>query len=111
MLQTQALTPQRILDVSYAFWQTKALLSAVELDVFTILSGGPLDLKSLIERAGIHQRGARDFFDALVALDLLRRDLEGRYRNQPHTGFYLDSQKPNYIGGLLKHLNERHYRN
>jgi hypothetical protein len=111
VLQTQALTPQRILDVSYAFWQTKALLSAVELDVFTILSGGPLDLESLIERTGIHERGARDFFDALVALDLLRRDSEGRYRNQPDTGFYLDSQKPNYIGGLLKHLNERHYRN
>ena len=67
-------SPSRILDIGYAFWRSKALLSAVELDVFTILAEGPQHLDSLVGRVGIHERGARDFFDALVALGLLYRD-------------------------------------
>lgn len=39
VLQTHSVTPNRILEISYAFWQSKALLSAVELDVFTVLAG------------------------------------------------------------------------
>jgi SAM-dependent methyltransferase len=111
VIQTEAAMPKRILEMSYAFWRSKALLSAVELDVFTVLAKGPLDIKSLVSRIGIHERGARDFFDALVALGLLYRDPEGRYRNQPDTDLYLDRGKPTYLGGLLEHLNVRHYQN
>jgi O-methyltransferase domain/Dimerisation domain len=111
MLQTCTVMPKQILEVGYAFQRSKALLSAVELDVFTILANGPLDLKSLSSRAGIHDRGARDFFDALVALGLLHRDAEGRYGNQPETDLYLDRRKPTYLGAQLEHLNARHYQN
>ncbi len=109
--QTEEEKPDRILDISYAFWRAKALLSAVELDVFTILADGPLDLKSLISRLGIHQRGARDFLDALVALGLLHRDAQGRYGNAADCDLYLDRRKPTYLGGLLEHLNARHFQN
>jgi hypothetical protein len=103
--------PDRILQIGYAFWQSKALLCAVELDVFTALSERHLDLADLTSRIGIHARGARDFFDALVAIGLLDRDAHGRYGNQPDTARFLDRSKPTYIGGLLKHLNARHYQN
>jgi SAM-dependent methyltransferase len=108
---SQAPTPDRIVDLAYAFWQSKALLSAVELGVFTALAEGPLDLETLTARTGIHPRGARDFFDALAALGLLRRGAQGRYCNQPDTGQFLDRRKPTYIGALLEHLNARHFRN
>jgi O-methyltransferase/methyltransferase family protein len=111
MLETKTITPDRILDVGYAFWKSKALLSAVELDVFTALADGPLGIETLIARIGLHERGARDFFDALVALDLLRRDADGRYSNRPDTDHYLDRRKPTYLGGLLAHLNARHFQN
>jgi SAM-dependent methyltransferase len=110
-LHTDAATPDRILEAGYAFWRSKLLFSAVELDVFTLLAEAPLDLDTLAARAGIHRRGARDFFDALVALGFLRRDGAGRYGNQPDSNRYLDRDKPAYIGGLLLHLNARHYRN
>jgi SAM-dependent methyltransferase len=42
---------------------------------------------------------------------LLYRDAEGRYSNQPDTDLYLDRCKPTYLGGLLEHLNLRHYQN
>jgi hypothetical protein len=34
-------TPDRILELSYAFWKSKAVLSAVELDLFTVGVAGP----------------------------------------------------------------------
>jgi hypothetical protein len=108
---TESVRPDRILDVSYAFWRSKALLSAVELDVFTVLADGPLDIDMLVVRLGLHGRGARDFFDALVALDFLSRDAERRYANRPDTDLYLDRRKSTYLGGLLAHLNARHYQN
>jgi hypothetical protein len=58
-------SPNRIIEIGYAFWRSKALLSAVELQVFTILAEDALDLENLTRRLGLHERGARDFFDAL----------------------------------------------
>jgi SAM-dependent methyltransferase len=104
-------SPDHILDVGYAFWKTKALLSAVELDVFTELADGPLNLETMTKRIGLHPRSARDFLDALVALRLLHRNVDGSYANRADTDLYLDRRKQTYIGGLLQHLNTRHYQN
>ena len=52
---------------------------------------------------GIAERGARDFFDALVASGMLDRDGAGRYANTADTDVYLDRAKPSYIGGELEH--------
>jgi hypothetical protein len=103
--------PNHILEVSYAFWKSKALLSAVELGVFTVLAEGPLGAQELAARLEMHGRGARDFFDALVALGLLYREASGRYANRPDAARYLDRRRPTYIGDLMEHLNERHYQN
>src|SRR5215211_4212714 len=62
------LPPYRILELGVGFWGSKTLLSAVELEVFSKLAKGPLDGETLRARLGLHPRGARDFFDALVAL-------------------------------------------
>jgi hypothetical protein len=111
MLQGPIPPPQRITEIAYGFWQSKALFSAIELNVFTILADGSLGLGTLTSRVGIHQRGARDFLDALVALGILDRDAEGHYSNTPESDLYLVEGKPTYIGAHLKHLNARHYQN
>jgi SAM-dependent methyltransferase len=103
--------PDHILDVAYGFWRSKALLSAVELGLFTVLAEGPLSCEVLRARLELHSRGVRDFVDALVALGFLYRDAAGRYHNTPDADAFLDQKKPTYIGGLLEHLNLRHYHN
>ena len=100
--------PDHILQVGLGFWASKTLLSAVELDVFTELAKHPADLETLQGRLGLHQRSARDFFDALVALKFLERR-NGRYYNTPSTDFFLDKRKPSYIGGILEMANRRLY--
>jgi hypothetical protein len=99
--------PDRILKLGAAFKGAKVLLSAVELGVFTALGKGPLQAETLRLEIGIAKRGARDFFDALVALGLLQRDQNAHYHNTPETDFYLDGVKASYIGADLEHLNTR----
>ena len=63
----------------------------------------------LRKRLGLHERSARDFFDALVALHLLERDETGRYRNSEEAELFLNPAKPSYTGGLIEMLNTRLY--
>jgi hypothetical protein len=100
--------PDRILDLSFAFFGAKTLLSAVELGLFSELANGPLDAEALRQRLGLHPRASRDFFDALVALGMLERE-DGRYRNTAETDRYLDRAKPSYVGGFLEMANDRLY--
>ena len=101
-------TPENIMHLGMAFWGSKTLLSAVELEVFTLLAKGPMDASTLRNQLGLHERSALDFFDALVALGMLdRRD--GFYSNTPETDLYLDKAKPSYIGGFLAIANDRLY--
>src|SRR5271154_4939607 len=82
-------TPEHILQLGFAFWGSKALLSAVELGVFTELGKCPKTLAELSRTLRLHSRSARDFLDTLVALKLLERTVEA-YSNTAETGLFLD---------------------
>jgi len=101
-------TPDHILQTGMAFWASKTLLSAVEMEVFTELAKHPADLPTLQGRLGLHPRGAADFLDALVALGFLLRE-DGIYRNTNETDLFLDKAKPSYVGGILEMCNHRLY--
>jgi SAM-dependent methyltransferase len=106
--QTTSLSPDKILQLGSAFWGSKTLLSAIELGLFTRLAAsGSLGLQELRQALSLHERSARDFFDALVALGMLQRLPDGRYAN---TELYLDRNKPSYCGGMLEMMNARLYR-
>jgi len=107
--QAGQVTPDAILQLGFAFWGSKTLLSAIELGVFSELAdSGALDGQALGERLGLHPRSARDFFDALVALGMLERE-EDRYSTTPTTELFLDRAKPSYVGGILEMANARLY--
>jgi hypothetical protein len=103
-----AATPEHIMQVGLGFWASKTLLSAVELGVFSALAAAPADLPTLQRKLALHQRSARDFLDALVALKLLERE-NGVYSNTADTDLFLDQAKPSYIGGVLEMANARLY--
>jgi O-methyltransferase domain/Dimerisation domain len=101
-------TPDAILQLGLAFWGSKALLTAVELGVFTTLADGPLTGKALTTKLGLQPRGTIDWLDALVSLGMLERTA-GEYRNTAATGAFLDRDKPSYVGGILEMANARLY--
>lgn len=106
----EQLDPSHIMQTATAFWPSKVLLTAVELDLFTTLGEGQQTAAQLGKALQLHPRGTYDFFDALVALKFLERDgdgPEGKYKNTPQTAAFLDKKSPTYIGGLPAMLNSR----
>lgn len=102
------LTPAKIMQLGAGFMGSKTLLSAIELGLFTELAKGPRTLEALTARLQLHARSAHDFFDALVALGMLKRT-GIRYANTPETALFLDRNKPSYMGGILEMANARLY--
>jgi len=110
---SQPRTTTQIFEVGFGFFASKVLLTAVELDVFTVLGERPHTGAELGDRLGLHPRGVRDFFDALLSLGFLEREGHGPealYRNTEATAQHLDRNRPEYIGGILVMLNNRLYR-
>ncbi len=107
---SRQLDPGHIMQTATAFWASKVLLTAVELDLFTALAEKPMTASELGERLGLHPRGTYDFFDALVALKFLDRDGDGqngRYKNTHETAAFLNKKSPTYIGGMPEMMNAR----
>ncbi len=107
------LSPARILEVGMGFWPAKALLSAVEIGLFTELGANSMTGRDLQRALGLHPRANPDFFDTLVALRFLDRDGDGpeaRYRNTKETALFLDRKSPQFMGGFLEMANARLYR-
>ena len=101
-------SPDAILQLGFAFWGSKTLLSAVELGLFTLLADGPLSVETVTARLALHPRSVRDFLDALVALGQLERK-DGLYANTAAGALFLDRRKPTYVGGILEMANARLY--
>jgi len=102
-----------ILQTAFAFWSSKVLLTAVELDLFSKLGAGGLTADELGAALDIHPRSRADFFDALVSLKFLERDGDGAgatYRNTADGATFLDRASPRYVGGIFEMLNSRLFR-
>jgi trans-aconitate methyltransferase len=93
-------TPEAIMQLTRAYAGSKALVSAVELGLFTTLADGPHTGEMLQAKLGLQQRGTSDWLDALVSLGMLERDGD-RYANTTATDVYLDEAKPTYVGGMV----------
>lgn len=101
-------TPAGIIRLGNAFCDAKALLTGVELGLFTTLHGGPASPEELRDKLQLHGRGLSDLLDLLVALGFLERN-DGRYSNAPGADRYLVRGGAEYIGGFLERANRNLY--
>ncbi|MFC5723483.1 methyltransferase [Streptomyces gamaensis] len=102
-------TPAGILRLANAFCDAKALLSAVELDLFgSLRRTGPRTREQLRADLALHGRGLADWLQLLLALGLLERDGE-HYRNAPGADRHLVPGEPLYVGGFLQRSNHNLY--
>jgi hypothetical protein len=112
LARAKAPDPAHLLQVGLGFWGSKTLLSAIELELFTVLHSRALTGAELQREVGLHPRAVFDLLDTLVALRLLDRDGDGpaaRYRNTPAGALFLDKKAPAYVGGILEMANARLY--
>ncbi len=107
---TPPLDPSPLLQLAFGFWPSKVVLTAVEFDLFTILGDRRLTGEQLGAELKLHPRGIYDFFDTLVALNVLSREGDGPaglYHNTDLTSLYFRRDSPRYIGGILIMFNAR----
>jgi hypothetical protein len=112
---TQQPNPSNVMQIGLGFWASKVLLTAVNAGLFTHLAKKPLSLKEIkaLFNWNCMDRHASDFLDTLYALKFLIREGIGEtaiYSNTVDTDFFLDKQKPSYIGGILEMANNRLFR-
>ena len=78
--------PSKIMQIGTGFFGTKTLLTAVNMELFTVLAKRDLSGKDIQTKLGLHSRSLYDFLDALVSMN-----------------------KQSYIGGMLEMCNNRLY--
>jgi predicted O-methyltransferase YrrM len=108
-----SMSPEKIFNLGFGFFASKVLLTAVELEVFTVLSDKEMTAEELGQALKLHPRGLYDFFDTLLSLGFLERTGNGamaKYRNTAETALFLDKNKPQYVGGILEMASQRLYR-
>jgi len=98
-----AVTPQRIMEMTWGFVPPMLLSAALDNHVFDALDGGTKDLDALAKATGASKRGLRAMLNALAALDILKRQGD-RFALVPDTAAFLVSGKPGYLGGIVQHL-------
>ncbi|MBH0188396.1 MAG: methyltransferase domain-containing protein [Nitrospira sp.] len=82
------------------YWETKILLTAVKLDVFSTLDGKPKTAKEVAGRIEAHESTLALLLNALVALRLLTKEGD-LYGNSSAAEKHLVRHSSQYIGHLL----------
>jgi precorrin-6B methylase 2 len=110
-----AITPSKIMQIGMGFWASQAMLTAVKLDLYTMLAPGALSEKKIKEKLGFacSDRHVFDWLDTLVSLGFLERKgllQDALYSNAADTDLFLDKNKKTYMGGILEMAGSRLYK-
>jgi len=95
-------TPESLLAVTRGFMEARVVLTAVELDLFTLLSRSPTSLEELISALKTTSRGTAILLDALAGMGLLiKRD--DRYTCPEEIARLLSADSPATVLPMAKH--------
>jgi len=99
------LSPVPILQVATGFWASQALLTAVDLRVFTLLFGGPKTAAEMATEMSAEANAVEALLDANCALGFLHRHGD-KYRNDEVSNAYLVEGSPGSYVDLVRFMRE-----
>jgi ubiquinone/menaquinone biosynthesis C-methylase UbiE len=103
--QYQDLTTMNgIIELSYAFQKSKVLLTACELDVFSVLGNESKTAKEVAHEIDADERATERLLNALCALTLVSKKGD-RFANSRGARWYLVKESPEYLGNMM-HLTD-----
>ena len=97
MAERARLDTTRLQRMATAYWESAALMAAVELDVFTAIARGHDTIPALARAAGMTDRNAERLLTTLTALALIERNSE-RFSNAPDVQRFLVKDSDRYAG-------------
>ena len=101
--QNDYIKPEEIRALANSFQQSRILLTAIELGLFTILDKQMLPSKEVAKKINTDERATDRLMNALVALGFLRK-VHGKFFNAENASQYLVKDKPEFMGGLFHSL-------
>jgi ubiquinone/menaquinone biosynthesis C-methylase UbiE len=99
----QQLTPERIMQMAWAYAPPIMVGTAVSLGLFDRLDGSSKSANDVAKEAGASDRGTRMLLNGLVGIGLMAKDSAGKYSLTPESSAFLVSTKPSFQGGIFKH--------
>jgi predicted O-methyltransferase YrrM len=100
----QSWTSESILNLARGFMEPRVLLTAVELDLFSLLASGSLSVDDIALKTGAQKRPLTILLDALSAMGLLLKQ-EDTYMTEPSAALWLDSRNPGTTVPMILHAN------
>jgi SAM-dependent methyltransferase len=92
-------SPGDFLETVNAYRISRIVLTAHELDLFTILKDGPLSSSSVAKSIGSNERATDRLMNALVPIGLLKKS-GSQFSNTDFSIRFLIKGQPTYMGGL-----------
>ncbi len=97
----EQVTPERLMELSFAYAPPLIISAGVSNKVFDCLEDGAKTPKQLAEETGASARALGILMNALVGLSLLKKDRQGRYSLTPESAAFLLSKKPGTHAGFF----------
>ena len=105
-MNTQPLRPETIERLDAAVYPSFAMLAGMQLDLFTPLKDGPMNVEELAHALGVGSTKLEPLLYCLVAAELLTVEGE-RFSNTPESDYYLVRGQPTYQGGRHEHFSNQ----
>lgn len=96
-------SPEAILKLARQFMESRILLSAAEMNLFTFLNGMPSTAKALSGTLNADLRGMTILLDALTAMGLLSKK-EDVYLSAPDAASFLTDKSPLSVLPMILHF-------
>ncbi len=91
-----------ILTLARGFMESRILLTAAELDLFSLLASSPLTVQEIAGRLKAEPRALTILLDALAGMQLLSKS-EGRYYCPPELAAHLAADMPESVLPMVLH--------
>ena len=92
-----------IFDTLFAYQQSAALNTAIDLELCTAIDEGARTVPAIAKRCGASERGVRILCDYLTTIGLLTKS-EGVYDLAPESAAFLSKRSPAYLGTTARFL-------
>ena len=102
-MTTQPLRPETIEKLEAAAFPSFAMLAGMQLDLFTPLANGPMNVDQLAQALGVGSTKLEPLLYSLVDAGLLTVEGE-RFSNTPESDHFLVRGKTTYLGGRHEHF-------
>jgi ubiquinone/menaquinone biosynthesis C-methylase UbiE len=95
-------TPERLMQFGFAYAPPLIIAAAVSNKVFDSLESGSKTVDQISKETGASARGLRMLMNALVGLELLKKDRHQKYSLTPESAAFLVSNKPGALAGFFR---------